>query len=81
MTMYRVQVEADRKKEQAEKTAADIYNRTKHECFFENGGGWWRVYCGSFRDRAKAEERRQEIIKAFKKDKRFQNAFLKEVEV
>ena len=79
--MYRVQVEADSKKEQAEKTAADIYKRTQHECFLENGGGWWRVYCGSFRDKTKAEERRQEIIKAFKKDKRFQNAFLKEVVV
>lgn len=81
VTMYRVQVEADRKKEKAELTAADIYKRTQHECFLENGGGWWRVYCGSFRDKAKAEERRQEIIKAFKKDKRFQNAFLKEVVV
>ena len=81
VTMYRVQVEADRKKEQAEKTAADIYKRTQHECFLENGGGWWRVYCGSFKDKAKAEERRKEIVKAYKKDKRFQNAFLKEVVV
>ena len=80
-TMYRVQVEADRKKEQAEKTAADIYNRTQHECFLEKSGGWWRVFCGSFKDKAKAEARRQEIIEAFKKDKRFQSAFIKEVEV
>ena len=80
-TMYRVQVEADRKKEQAEETAANIYHRTQHECFLEQGGGWWRVFCGSFKDKAKAEARRQEIIEACKKDKRFQSAFIKEVEV
>lgn len=80
-TMYRVQVEADRKKEQAEKTAADIYERTKYECFIEKGGGWWRVFCGSFNDKSNAEARRKEIIKAFRKDQRFQPAFIKEVEV
>ena len=78
---YRVQVEADRKVEQAVETAKLIKRRTGYDCFYEKNGGWVRVYCGSFENKENAQKRRQEIIKAFKKDKRYQTAFIKEVEV
>lgn len=78
-TMYRVQVEADRKKEKAEESAALIRDRMSFDCFMENSGGWWRLYCGSFASKENAEERRNTIVSVFKKDKKFQGAFIKEV--
>ena len=79
--VYRVQVEADRDFKKADFTIATIYERTKYPCFREKGDGWWRVYCGSFESRENAEKRLAEIVKEFKKDRKFQNAFIREVEV
>ena len=88
-TMYRVQVEADHSVARADNTMVSIKERTKaidptgqgYNCFKENSGGWWRVYCGSFRDRENAEKRRQEIVYLFRKEKKYQNAFIREVQV
>ena len=87
-TMYRVQVEADHSVARADNTMVSIKERTKaidptgqgYNCFKENSGGWWRVYCGSFRDRENAEKRRQEIVDLFRKEKKYQNAFIREVQ-
>ena len=87
--MFRVQVEADHSAAKADDTMILIKDRTRaidpkkqgYDCFKEYDGGWWRVFCGSFRDKAKAEERRLEIVDLFKQDRKFQNAFLKEVQV
>lgn len=77
-TMYRVQVEADRDFEVADKTMALIKKRLGYDCFRENGQGWWRVYCGSFSERENAEKRKKEIMEEFKPDGRFQKIFIRE---
>ena len=87
--MYRVQVEADRKKEAADATCKLIKNRTKkidpagkgYDCFIEKAGSWNRVFCGSFEDLKNAEKRRDEIIEVFRKDQKYQGAFIREVKV
>lgn len=79
--MYRVQVEADRKKEIADATSQLIKVRLGYDCFSEKVGSWYRVFCGSFEDKQKAEKRREEIIREFEKDQKYQGAFLREVEV
>lgn len=55
---YRVQIEANRNKENAEKTVNDCERMTGYDCFYEKGNdNWYRVFCGSFRDKANAENR------------------------
>ena len=81
--MYRVQVEADHDFRKADETMALIKKRMgdNYKCFREKADDWWRVYCGSFKKRSNAEKRRKEIVEAFKKEKKFQNAFVREVKV
>lgn len=85
-TYYRVQVEADRTLDAAQKTIAFIEKATKGKedwkCFSEKGlDGWWRVFCGSFTSKANAEERKAAIIKRFKKAGKYQGTFVREVSV
>ena len=78
---YRVQVEADHSVAKADSTMIKISDRTGYPCFKEYGGGWWRVFCGSFKDKALAEQRAEEIKEAFKQEKIYQGAYAKEVEI
>lgn len=78
---YRVQVEADHGVAKADDTMLKVKNRTGYDCFKEYGGGWWRVFCGSFQDKDNAEKRAAEIRKAFKPDNLYQGTYVKEVVV
>lgn len=79
--MYRVQVEANRKKANSEATCKAVNDRTGYDCFIDKAGSWYRVFCGSFESKENAEKRRDEIIEAFRKDNRYQGTFIREVEV
>jgi cell division protein FtsN len=78
---YSVQVEADHSVAKADSTMIKISDRTGYKCFKEYGGGWWRVFCGSFKDKALAEQRVEDIKKAFKPEKMYQGVYVKEVMV
>ena len=84
--MYRVQVEADRTLDAAQKTIAYIEAATakkeKWKCFAEKGlDGWWRVFCGSFEDKKNADERAAAIKKRFKAENLYQGTFVTSVVV
>jgi flagellum-specific peptidoglycan hydrolase FlgJ len=78
-TVYRVQIEADKRKANADRTMAEITERTGFDCFAEKEDGWWRVYCGSFEDMDNATKRRQAILDAF--PDKYRGAFIKGVKV
>ena len=81
--MYRVQVEADRSLEEAQKTIAYIWEATKWKekwkCFAEKSGGWWKVICGSFFDKKNAEARKAAIIQKFAAKGLYQDTFITEI--
>ena len=81
--MYRVQVEADRSLEEAQKTIAYIWEATKWKekwkCFAEKSDGWWKVICGSFFDKKNAEARKAAIIQKFAAKGLYQDTFITEI--
>lgn len=82
-TMYRVQVEADRSLEAAQKTITYIWEATKWkekwQCFAEKSDGWWKVICGSFFDKKNAEARKEAIIQRFAAKGLYQDTFITEI--
>ena len=78
-TVYRVQIEADKRRANADRTMAEITERTGFDYIKEKEDGWWRVYCGSFEDMDNATKRRQAILDAF--PDKYRGAFIKGVKV
>lgn len=64
-TWYRVQVEADKFKKNAETTVKDIKTKTGFDSFIneETGVFKYKVYCGSFKNKAGAQERVKALAK------------------